>query len=479
LPDTSPYFDFELKPQQVEAFAALCDFVTDSTQKVFVLKGYAGTGKTTLMGGLIRRLQEDKIPFALLASTGRAAKILSDKTKTVANTIHSHIYSFKDLDQDMEQLSQLQQGTTRDNSGQITLLFDTNPIHSENEKIYIIDEASMVSDEVDRDTTFAKFGTGDLLGDLIRYDTNGRFIFVGDPCQLPPVRQVDSPALSVTHISDKYDLHTEGYELTDIVRQVDTSGIIEASLKLRTLYYDNPEMRFAYLPIRHHRNIHLAMSLPDLVASYMVQLQDKGYRHCTLIAQTNRHCTTLNNLIRQSLQRSLDTLCEGDLLMVTQNNYLSQLVNGDQVVVTRVGDRAYRCGLSFIQVEVQEIGLKTNYTLLLIEDVLTSTATNLDSRQHKELMLDFFNRMKAKRISQGDPEFKENMLKDPYLNALRCVYGYALTCHKAQGGEWQEVYLYLDNKIQGIPRPGIYQWLYTAVTRARETLHVADDWFVK
>ena len=155
------------------------------------------------------------------------------------------------------------------------------------------------------------------------------------------------------------------------------------------------------------------------------------------------------------------------------------MVNGDLVIVRNTGSREYRCGMTFLQVEVQELATKGISRLLLIEDILYSTVTNVNDKQHKDLMIDYFHRMKERGIHQKNPEFKEKMLKDPYLNALKAVYGYALTCHKSQGGEWNEVFLYLDNKIHGIPKPGIYQWWYTAITRAKEQLHVVDDWFIK
>jgi ATP-dependent exoDNAse (exonuclease V) alpha subunit len=473
------YFGFELKLQQQKAFSALCNFIECKSDKVFILKGYAGTGKTTLMSGLIKKLSEDKIPYALLASTGRAAKILSDKTKTTANTIHSHIYVFKELSEDLEKMSELQHNLAVDDKGQITLLFDLTPISSETEKIYIIDEASMVSDEVDKNTSFAKFGSGDLLGDILSYDTKGKFIFVGDPCQLPPINQTNSPALSALYISAKYKLQTSEFEMTDIIRQANTSGIIEASFKLRNLFHTNPNVKFANLPVKGHNNIFIENSHAGMLNRYIKKVKTEGFNHSTLICQTNKHCTDLNKIIRSSLQNNSDRICVGDLLMVTQNNYLSNLVNGDQIIVLKIGSSEYRCGLSFLQVEVEEIISKRKFNLLLIEDILYSTYTNLNIKQHKNLMIDYFKRMKDKGINQNDIKFKDSMLKDPYLNALKTVYGYALTCHKAQGGEWNEVFLYLDNKIHGIKKPGIYQWLYTAVTRAKENLHLVNDWFVK
>jgi ATP-dependent exoDNAse (exonuclease V) alpha subunit len=477
MAETKTYFDFELKPQQQKAFSALCNFIESKSDKVFILKGYAG--KTTLMSGLIKRLSEDKIPFALLASTGRAAKILSDKAKTTANTIHSHIYVFNELSEDLEKMSELQHNLAVDDKGQVTLLFDLTPISSDTEKIYIIDEASMVSDEVDKNTSFAKFGSGDLLGDILSYDTKGKFIFVGDPCQLPPINQANSPALSASHISAKYKLQTSEFEMTEIIRQANTNGIIQASFKLRNLFHTNPNVKFADLPVKGHSNIFIENSHAGMLNRYIEKVKTFGFNHSTLICQTNKHCSDLNKIIRSSLQNNRERLCVGDLLMVTQNNYLTNLVNGDQIIVLKIGSNEYRCGLSFLQVEVEEITSKSKFNLLLIEDILYSTWTNLNTKQHKDLMIDYFKRMKDKGIKQKDPQFKDNMLKDPYLNALKTVYGYALTCHKAQGGEWNEVFLYLDNKIHGIKKPGIYQWLYTAVTRAKENLHLVNDWFIK
>jgi superfamily I DNA/RNA helicase len=164
--------------------------------------------------------------------------------------------------------------------------------------------------------------------------------------------------------------------------------------------------------------------------------------------------------------------------MVTQNNYVAALVNGDQVIVKKIGAQENKCGLSFIQVEVEELFSKKTYELLLLEDILYSIGTNLNPKQHKDLMIDFFRRMQKKGIKQKDKMFKENMLKDAYLNALKAVFGYAITCHKSQGGEWDEVFLYLDNKIHGLGKPEIYQWWYTAVTRAKNNLHIVDDWFI-
>lgn len=487
MQENSKYFDLTLTSQQAKAFEKLTDFIKNDDAKIFILKGYAGTGKTTLMSGLIKWMNEkNKAPeevegeepeptYSLLASTGRAAKILSDKSKAAANTIHSHIYSFKDINADLEGLS----NGTADDKGQISLLFELRPIKSKLVKTYIVDESSMISDQQENDYSFAQFGSGDLLLDLVSYDEKGKFIFIGDPCQLPPVKQANSPALDSDYIRNKYNVPVEEFELTDIIRQQEGNGIIEASFKLRNLYADNPATKFASLPLRGSGNIKLHKSKGSFLNQYIENVKANGYEHSTLICQTNSQCSEYNNLIRSRIHDTAERLVPNDLLMVTQNNYLSGLVNGDQVLVKQVGARESYCNLSFIRVEIEGLFSKKRSSQLLIENVLYSNGTNISNRQHKDLMIDFFVRMKKEGLSQKDKAFKEKMLSDPYLNALRTVYGYALTCHKSQGGDWNEVFLYLNNKIHGIPRPEIYQWWYTAVTRAKQTLHVINDWFIK
>ena len=475
----SEYFDFELKPSQKVVFSLLQSFSTDSNLKVFILKGYAGTGKTSLMGGFIKWLDEKKIVYILLASTGRAAKILSDKTKSQARTIHSHIYTFNDLDEDLEEISANKDNMSIDDKGQINLIFDLKPIVSEREKIYIIDEASMISDTLDISGSFAKFGSGELLTDLLKYDKLGKFIFVGDPCQLPPIGQGFSPALSKDYIERHYSIPTINFELTEIIRQVSTNSIIDASIQIRSLFTQNPEVKFASFPLRNHLDIEIHNSDNSLLNSYIEQIKNNGYEYSTLICQTNRHCSTLNRIIRSSLGKQIDSLESGDILMVTQNNYLTNLVNGDIIEVVQIGQKEFRCGITFLNVLVKELSSKTIYSVLLNVDILNSISTNLNNKQHKDLMVDYYSRMKNNGIKQKDKIFKDKMLTDPYLNGLKAVYGYALTCHKSQGGEWNEIFLYLDNKIHGIPKPGIYQWLYTAVTRAKERLHIKNDWYIK
>ncbi|MBK6525191.1 MAG: ATP-binding domain-containing protein [Crocinitomicaceae bacterium] len=357
-------------------------------------------------------------------------------------------------------------------------MFELKPIKNEYRTVYIVDEASMISDENIPNESFAQFGSGNLLEDLLKYDPLGKFIFVGDPCQLPPVGQFNSPALSSLHLESKYGIKSDEFELTDIIRQGDQNGIVSLSFQLRHLILNPEEKKFASFPAKGNSNINFYKTQTDLVEEYIRHLKAHGLTRSSLICQTNQQCWDLNAIIRSALYPESAVLHVGDLLMVTQNNIAANLVNGDQVTIAEIGERQSRCNLVFIRVKVKELFSEKTHDLFLIEDILKSGATNLTNAQQKELFLDFFKRMQAEGIKQKSTEFEEKMLSDKYLNAIRSVYGYVLTCHKTQGGEWEEIFLFLDNKIHGIPKPGIYQWWYTAVTRARKTLHLVDDWFV-
>ncbi len=475
------YFNFDLTEQQLKVFNSLKIFVQNHSEKVFILKGYAGTGKTTLMFGLIKYLQEIKKNFDLLSSTGRAAKILSDLTGHRASTIHSRIYTFSDLSDDLEDIHKKRKKNITDNKS-LNLLFSLSQIDADQSKkkiIYIIDESSMISNQKDKSISFAQFGDGELLNDLINYDPNGKFIFIGDPCQLPPIKQKESPALSKEYIEQKFNFNVKEHMLTTIVRQQGVNnGIIQASLNTRRLFYNPPQIKWPKLPLGKNNNIKLLSSDFQLANEYLKEINENGTENTTIICQSNRDCKELNNFVRSRLFKDTSSIQVNDLLLITQNNQKANLVNGDLVKVLSIAPKENRCGLSFWEVQAQELSSKRIINSLLINDIPYSNSTNISEEKHKDLMIDYYLRMKEKGIKQGDRLFKDNMLKDEYLNAIKCVFGYALTCHKSQGGEWDKVFLYIKQKIYGIPRPGLFQWWYTAITRARKKLFIVDDWFI-
>ena len=197
--------EFQLTPNQLQVFNLLLDFINNNKASIFILCGYAGTGKTTMMKEVIHVLEQRELAFSLLASTGRAAKILSNATNHSASTIHSLIYKFSDLNQDMNKLVTQREQEGIDKSGQLLLNFSLTPItYQEDSRYYIIDESSMISDVMDKNATQANFGSGKLLADLLEFDRKGKFVFVGDICQLPPVLQSFSPALSDEYIKQTY-----------------------------------------------------------------------------------------------------------------------------------------------------------------------------------------------------------------------------------------------------------------------------------
>lgn len=470
-----------LKPGQQQAFDKLKDFIRDTSCRVFILRGYAGTGKTTLMKVLTEELKKQNRPFSLLASTGRAAKILTNITGRGAATVHSEIYTYQDLNQNLEEVMQQRNRDGMDSSGQLTLNFTLNTKETDPRKesrYYIVDEASMIADKEDKTATQAMFGSGRLLKDLFEHDARGKFVFIGDNCQLPPITQSVSPALSAAYIRQTFNMKVMEAELTEIVRQDARNGIVLSSQKMRALYRNPPSIKWAKFPFRNHSNIVLFNSQAQLLEHYIQQVREKGFNHSTLICHANRMCDMVTRIIRPALGIHSPLLSVGDLILVTQNNYISGLMNGDLAMIEYVGITERRAGLTFQKVAVKELFSKQTYSQLIITDVLYGNQTNLSQTQQKELFLDFYLRMKAVGIEQKSLLFSEEMMRDPYLNALRAVYGYALTCHKAQGGEWEHVYLDIARSVPVMEKPFVYQWVYTAMTRAKTKLYLVDDFWV-
>lgn len=470
-----------LTPGQQNAFNALKTFLKDNLSKVFILKGYAGTGKTTLMRKLIAEMQERNLRFSLLASTGRAAKILANATGCEAKTTHSEIYKFSDLNQDLEKVVESRETTKVDASGQLYLNFELTPKENEENEythFYIIDEASMISDEVDKNSTQALFGSGKLLTDLFKYDKSGKFIFVGDVCQLPPVSQSISPALSLNYIEETFGYNCQECELTEVVRQSSDIDIVRSAQRMRKLYYHPQPWKWAKFPMRGYKDVHILNSQTTLINEYIKRVNDLGYNNATLLCYSNKQCDTTTQLLRPSFGHYSHSLEVGDLLLITQNNLISGLMNGDLGVIEEVVIQERRAGLTFLKVSIKELFTQQVYSQLMIADVLYGNQTNITQPQQKELYIDFYYRMKDKGIKQKSSMFKQCMMTDPYLNALRAVYGYALTCHKAQGGEWDYVYLDIPRNVPALEKPYVYQWVYTAMTRAKKGLYIVDDFWL-
>lgn len=487
-----------LTEDQSRAFDQIKSFVTSETGRVLILSGFAGTGKTTLMRMLVDWLDEIPLRYALLASTGRAAKILNDKVEAdrqaeatsdttstsyrirFAHTIHHHIYRFIGFNEDIDKMIQeIETNDNIDDTGPLLLRFNKEENNlNKLPHVYIIDEASMISDVKDKNPSQALFGSGRLLKDLLDTNPKGQFIFIGDQYQLPPVGQPDSPALSQSYLSQTFGIDAEKVSLTEIVRQAKGNDIVLAAERVRELSDDPPAVKWSKLPLRGYQDIELLESEQRLISNYISEIRQGDYSIATLICKSNRQCNQYAKTIRPALGFTRQTVMEGELLLVTQNNLPSSLRNGDLVRVTAIGRRERRAGLTFLHIEVKELASGQVYSLPLIEDILYSGFSNLDQGTQKNLFIDFHIRMKRLNIKQDTEECKIQLNRDPYLNALRAVYGYALTCHKAQGGEWPHVYVSIPRNLTYQVNPATYQWLYTAMTRASNRLYLVDDFYI-
>lgn len=466
-----------LSEDQQRAMLRFLSFV-DSDNKVFILSGYAGTGKTTIVREMIESLKKRGVPTYLLASTGRASKILSNATSGSTSTVHGLIYKFTDFNQDLNDMVTEDNQPIMDGSKQLLLQFALVEPEEYSAHYYFVDEASMVSDKADPLESQAHFGSGKLLQDLLRYDNQGKFIFIGDSCQLPPVGQNFSPALSKAYFSQAYGIEAMETTMTQIMRQQKGNDIIVAAQGLRKLYQNPQPWKWAKFPLKGFNNVHLVASQTELVSMYIDRIKKHGYSHSTMIVRSNGACEKLTRIMRPSLGLTSPKLQEGDLLLVTQNNLISGLMNGDLVEVKKIGASETRAGLTFTYVNVEELVTKRTFTQLLIEEIVYGKCTNLSQEQQKQLFLEFFIRMKERGIRQRSEQFKEEMRKDEYLNALRAVFGLVLTCHKSQGGEWDEVFIDIPRNYPLEQKPYVYQWLYTAITRAKKDIYMVDDFYM-
>lgn len=482
-----------LTQDQQEAMDAIMSFVDAKDKRVFILRGYAGTGKTTLVKEILSELRRRNRGYNLLASTGRAAKVLSDTVEKMtpadnegftspgATTIHSLIYTFDRITEDLDLFSQQMAepiGVHRDIKLKFSLKrileYDSDPI------VYIVDESSMISDNSDASFSFAEYGNeGRLLQDLLNYDTKGQFIFIGDNCQLPPINQGISPALSVEYFQNKFNIEGNEAELKNIVRQAAGNDITVSASKVKSKILDqNVNNLNLSFPLRGYQNIHVIPNEDQMLDMYINDIRGRNYSKATFIVISNKKISALSNRIRPALGFRQNTLAVDDLLLVTQNNMVSGLMNGDLVRVVAIGRRERRANLTFVQVQVESLANGYVYSQFLIEEILYSGVTNITQEQQTTLMIDFHIRAKGKGLKQGSKMYLDLMRSDSYLNALRCIYGYVLTCHKSQGGEWDKVYLQIPRALHYMDHKYAYQWVYTAMTRAKKELYVLKDYWL-
>lgn len=466
--------DFSPSPQQAEALKQIRFFLNRPGHGVFILKGYAGTGKTTLLQQLGLELKKNKKDFVMLAPTGRAAAVLRAKTGISTATIHSELYRFSEIDGEPEN-----EGVpTEDEYGQMRLMFSLKMPEEEKEQIYIVDEASMISDEASESNSHTQFGSGHLLSDLLSVVGINKIIFSGDPSQLPPVGSEDSPALSVLYMK-ALGKYVEHFELTDILRQKENSEILKLATAVRAQTQMDSFPKWVKLPARSGEQIYL-MSNTDLKQTYIQHIEERGFDQTIAVCHSNVQCSEINKSVRERLYGDpMIKVQEGDLLMITQNNYSVPVTNGDFVTVVSVGMRIQHVGINYVEVRIKVQLTGKEYDCLLCEEPLYNGKANLTQDQQRTLMIDFSRRMRQKKIRPKSQKFQLALQQDEFLNALKANFGYAVTCHKSQGGEWDHVFFFLNKGMYNMQYPGLCRWWYTGITRARERLYIVKDWWVE
>ncbi len=482
------FTNYQLTVGQEELLKLLDSFL-ESEDYCFLLKGYAGTGKTFMMKGLTDYLKEINRPFIVAAPTGRAAKVISQRIKSTAYTIHKTIYSNKDI----------KEFKTDNTDGTETFKFYYDLKNNEEpaNTIYIIDEASMLSD-VYSEGEFFRFGSGFLLKDLLKYinfdnnDHKKKIIFIGDNAQLPPVNMNLSPALDTDYLLQNCKISALSYELTEVKRQQKDSGILHNATKIRKSLKENIfnqidiETSFPDIKVVQHQ---------DLLKTYLNACDNKLDEETIIIAYSNASVKEYNDFVRDYFFPKQYSITQNDRVILVSNNYNYEieLLNGDFGVVkdvilqnetrTITLKRKNRAGelieiqvpLTFRDVVIQFRDSKQqlfDIPCKIIENLLHSKERDLSSDELKALYIDF--KIRNPNLKAGTKELKDALRSDKYFNSLRIKFGYAVTCHKAQGGEWKRAFINCKTAM-GYFNASYFRWLYTALTRAKEVLYTLDE----
>lgn len=472
---------FSPTSDQEEALLAIDGFLS-SEDRCFLLKGYAGTGKTTITKAIAEYVKYLKWNPVLLAPTGRAARILSDKTGFEASTIHRGIYNLNDIDE-----IEIKVG----DKVQYKFRFNLNEPVTNITQVYLIDEASMISDKKS-ESDFFIFGSGILLKDIITYLAPGnkarniKLIFIGDPAQLPPVTDSVSGALSSHYLSEKYQIQTQEFELTQVVRQEKESGILHTASYIRERMYAD-KLNGTFKIDAHNEDISI-LNADQVADKYIEQNPRLNVDQTAIINYSNNSALEYNLMVREKLFNNKFQIAKSDLLMINQNNYNYEieLFNGTMVRVLGVNPipkirsniKSYdqngnecRVSMKFREITISVPYEKDEVVMncMILEDFLYSRSPQLDYAEHIALYLDF--KYRHPDLKPKTKAFKDALRSDPYFNALRVKYGYAITCHKAQGGEWKSVFVNLD-LAAGRHSEAFNRWFYTAITRAKDHLYI-------
>lgn len=451
-------FGFQPTPNQEEALKRVVEFLfTPSSDNLFLLKGYAGTGKSSLVGALVRSMTEFKQKTVLLAPTGRAAKVFSIYSEHPAFTIHKKIYRQQRFDGEQGNFSV------------------TDNLHKDT--LFLVDEASMISND---GLDSAVFGTGRLLDDLIHYVYSGencRLLLIGDTAQLPPVGQENSPALQKENLQ-AYGLEVTEITLTQIVRQAEDSGILYNATNIRNILNSGKTEAYPKLKLDGFTDI-IRINGQEMLEELSSAYDRDGIEETIVISRSNKRANVFNQGIRNQILYREEELSSGDLVQIVKNNYFATekienidfLANGEIVEIQRARHITEIYGFRFCDALIHHLDYNMELDVKILLDTLHSETAALSHEKQNEL---FYNVLEDYQDLSSKKEKYKKIKANPYFNALQIKYGYALTCHKAQGGEWKNVFLdlgYISKEHLGV---NFYRWLYTAFTRATQRLFLVN-----
>lgn len=450
-------FAFEPTSEQQQALDGIISFLfLPKEDSLFLLRGYAGTGKSSLVGALVKTMTELKQKTILLAPTGRAAKVFGHYSNHPAFTIHKKIY---------------RQQKFSDDYGHFGLM---DNLHKDT--LFIVDEASMISN----DGSDSVFGTGHLLDDLIHYvyaGENCRLMLIGDSAQLPPVMQEDSPALQ-TAILEGYGLEVRQAMLSQVVRQAESSGIVYNATNIRNILRKEKTGAYPKLKLKGFGDI-IRISGEELIDEINNAYDRDGVENTMIITRSNKRTNIYNQGVRNRILWREEELSTGDLLMVNKNNYfwtekvegIDFLANGEILEIVRVRRSQELYGFRFCDVTVRSLDYDSEFDIKILMEALYSDTAGLSRERSNEL---FYNILEDYTDIPTKAGKMKKMKIDPFFNAVQVKFAYAVTCHKAQGGEWKNVFLdmgYIAEEHLGI---NFYRWLYTAITRASDKLYLVN-----
>jgi exodeoxyribonuclease-5 len=443
------FCNFPLTQDQENLVKNLSNFIFHREDcNIFILDGYAGTGKTTIISALIKTLPYYNIRTELLAPTGRAAKVLSNRSLQQAYTIHKKIYY-----------------TQTDDYSNISLKLKENKNHH---TLYIIDEASMI-------------GEGDnLLSDLFSYVKNGvknKAILLGDKAQLPPVGSNESFALNPDYLRQRFFEPIEYYQLTQVVRQALQSGILKNAANIRWAL--NNKLQMPIFKTQNHRDFKRIESI-DFEDTLVNQYRQIGEKEVVVVTRSNFAANQLNQYIRNRILEKENIIDIGEKLMSIRNNYYWQteneysdfIANGDIVEVTNIYSYEEKFGFNFANIEARINESKIPIELTIMLDTLSEKQAHLSQEKERQLYNNIFSYYQ--KDCNNKALIHKAVKEDKYFNALQVKFSKAITCHKAQGGDWHTAFILNEVQASEAINQDYFRWLYTAVTRAREQIFLVN-----